>query len=1563
MSTPTPERSRGETPAFSGALSRVAGENAGTYEIQLGTLALADNSPFLAANYTLSLTAGVTFAITHWAAVSGNPSRPVWTVFLVESGNGSIVVGDEVAIFAGDTLVGWLLVETAPGAAANPACAVKAWETLADGPGYTAGQAYAVKVWKRAAGVETTATVSFPIAGGYEGATFPGDDSPYSAVALRLDQNIDFADLPAKTYGNPAFVLGATATSGLPVSFASSDSSVVNLSEADGTWTATITGAGTATITASQAGDAIWMPAEDVPVVFSVGKAELAVTPTAGQSKTFGEEDPVLAYTHSGAVAGETPAFSGALSRAAGDSVGTYEILVGTLALADNSPFLAANYTLSLTPGVPFAIDAKNAGTLTVGPVGPFEYDGTAHMPEPTVHDGATPLVKNTNYTLSYANNTNAGTATVTVTGIGNYTGTQGEDFVIEPRALTVTPTAGQSKTFGEEDPVLAYTHSGAVAGETPAFSGALSRAAGDSVGTYEILVGTLALADNSPFLAANYTLSLTPGVPFAIDAKNAGTLAIGPVGPFEYDGTAHMPEPTVHDGATPLVKNTNYTLSYANNTNAGTATVTVTGIGNYTGTQGEDFAIEPRALTVTPTAGQSKTFGAADPVLAYTHSGAVAGETPAFSGALSRAAGDSVGTYEILVGTLALAGNSPFLAANYTLSLTPGVPFAIDAKNAGTLTVGPVGPFEYDGTAHMPEPTVHDGATPLVKNTNYTLSYANNTNAGTATVTVTGIGNYTGTQGEDFAIEPRALTVTPTAGQSKTFGAADPVLAYTHSGAVAGETPAFSGALSRAAGDSVGTYEILVGTLALADNSPFLAANYTLSLTPGVPFAIDAKNAGTLTVGPVGPFEYDGTAHMPEPTVHDGATPLVKNTDYTLSYANNTNAGTATVTVTGIGNYTGTQGEDFAIEPRALTVTPTAGQSKTFGEEDPVLAYTHSGAVAGETPAFSGALSRAPGDSVGTYEILVGTLALADNSPFLAANYTLSFSPGTTFAIDAKNAGTLTVGPVGPFEYDGTAHMPEPTVHDGATPLVKNTDYTLSYANNTNAGTATVTVTGIGNYTGTQGEDFAIEPRALTVTPTAGQSKTFGEEDPVLAYTHSGAVAGETPAFSGALSRAAGDSVGTYEILVGTLALADNSPFLATNYTLSFSPGTTFAIDAKNAGTLTVGPVGPFEYDGTAHMPEPTVHDGATPLVKNTNYTLSYANNTNAGTATVTVTGIGNYTGTQGEDFVIEPRALTVTPTAGQSKTFGEEDPVLAYTHSGAVAGETPAFSGALSRAAGDSVGTYEILVGTLALADNSPFLAANYTLSLTPGVPFAIDAKNAGTLTVGPVGPFEYDGTAHMPEPTVHDGATPLVKNTNYTLSYANNTNAGTATVTVTGIGNYTGTQGEDFVIEPRALTVTPTAGQSKTFGEEDPVLAYTHSGAVAGETPAFSGALSRAAGDSVGTYEILVGTLALAGNSPFLAANYTLSPSRPACPSPSTPRTPARSPSVPSVPSSTTGRRTCPSRPCTMGRPRWSRTPTTRSPTPTTPTRAPPPSPSPASATTPAPKERTSRSSRGP
>ena len=75
------------------------------------------------------------------------------------------------------------------------------------------------------------------------------------------------------------------------------------------------------------------------------------------------------------------------------------------------------------------------------------------------------------------------------------------------------------------------------------------------------------------------------------------------------------------------------------------------------------------------------------------------------------------------------------------------------------------------------------------------------------------------------------------------------------------------------------------------------------------------------------------------------------------------TNAGTYTASI-----YLGeaTASVKYTIDKAALTVTPTGGQSKSYGTTpDPVLAYTSTGTVTGETAAFDGALSRAEGEDV----------------------------------------------------------------------------------------------------------------------------------------------------------------------------------------------------------------------------------------------------------------------------------------------------------------------------------------------------------------------------------------------------------------------------------------------------------------------------------------------------------------------------------------------------------------------------------------------------------------------
>jgi hypothetical protein len=97
-----------------------------------------------------------------------------------------------------------------------------------------------------------------------------------------------------------------------------------------------------------------------------------------------------------------------------------------------------------------------------------------------------------------------------------------------------------------------------------------------------------------------------------------------------------------------------------------------------------------------------------------------------------------------------------------------------------------------------------------------------------------------------NFAITPRMLAITPDASQSKIYGAADPVLSYSHGLLYNGDTDSiFTGALSRAAGETVagGPYAINLGTLSAG-------SNYSISFTTGVSFAITPR-AATWTTNP----------------------------------------------------------------------------------------------------------------------------------------------------------------------------------------------------------------------------------------------------------------------------------------------------------------------------------------------------------------------------------------------------------------------------------------------------------------------------------------------------------------------------------------------------------------------------------------------------------------------------------------------------------------------------------------------------------------------------------------
>ena len=107
--------------------------------------------------------------------------------------------------------------------------------------------------------------------------------------------------------------------------------------------------------------------------------------------------------------------------------------------------------------------------------------------------------------------------------------------------------------------------------------------------------------------------------------------------------------------------------------------------------------------------------------------------------------------------------------------------------------------------------------------------------------------------------------------------------------------------------------------------------------------------------------------------------------------------------------------GDTFAITPKALTVTADAGQSRVYGDADPVLTYTFTGFVNGDkAPVLAGELGWVDGENVGTYAINQGSWS--------NANYAITFVP-SDFKITAKSL-TITAD-AGQTKIYGDADLP----------------------------------------------------------------------------------------------------------------------------------------------------------------------------------------------------------------------------------------------------------------------------------------------------------------------------------------------------------------------------------------------------------------------------------------------------------------------------------------------------------------------------------------------------------
>jgi archaellin len=1220
---------------LTGALGREAGEDVGTYAITIGDLAVPSG------NYTLSFVDGVTFEITK--AVYNMTNVSFEDASYTYDGNekellisGTLPVGVEVSYTANKlTDAGSLEVTASFTGSPNYEDISSLTATLTINP---------LEITVTADGNQSKVYGETDPVLTYTNTTLIGEDKLTGALGREAGEDVGFYAITQGDLAVPSGNYTLSFVDGVTFEITKAVYNMTNVSFEDASYTYDgnekellisgtlpvgvevsytankLTDAGSLEVTASFTGSPNYEDISSLTATLTINPLEVTVTPKAGQSKVYGDDDPVLTYTHTDLI-GEDK-LTGALGREAGEDVGTYAITIGDLAVP------SGNYTLSFVDGVTFEITKAVYNMTNVSfEDASYTYDGNE---KELLISGTLPVGVEVSYTANKLTDAGSLEVTASFTGSPNYEDISSltATLTINPLEITITPEAGQSKVYGDDDPVLTYTHTDLI-GEDK-LTGALGREAGEDVGTYAITQGDLALPN------ANYTLSFVDGATFEITKAtyDMSNISFGNAS-YTYDGSERVLEIS---GDLPEGVGVSYTANKLTDAGSLEVTASFTGSPNYENISSltATLTINPLEITITPEAGQSKVYGDDDPVLTYTHTDLI-GEDK-LTGALGREAGEDVGIYAITQGDLAVP------SGNYTLSFVDGVTFEITKAtyDMSNVSFGNAS-YTYDGSERE---LLISGTLPAGVEVSYTANKL--TDAGSLEVTASFMGspNY-----EDIpdltatlTINPLEITVTPDAGQSKVYGDTDPTFTYTHT-ALIGEDK-LTGALGREAGEDVGLYAITQGDLAVP------SGNYTLSFVDGVTFEITKAtyDMSNVSFGNAS-YTYDGSERE---LLISGTLPAGVEVSYTANKL--TDAGSLEVTASFMGspNY-----EDISsltatltINPLEVTVTPKAGQSKVYGDDDPVFTYTHTALVGDDE--LTGALSRVDGSDVGIYAITQGDLAVP------SGNYTLSFVDGVTFEITKAtyDMSNISFGNAS-YTYDGSERVLEIS---GDLPEGVGVSYTANKLTDAGSLEVTASFTGSPNYENISSltATLTINPLEVTITPEAGQSKVYGDDDPVLTYTHTDLI-GEDK-LTGALGREAGEDVGTYAITQGDLALPN------ANYTLSFVDGATFEITKAtyDMSNISFGNAS-YTYDGNE---KELLISGTLPAGVEVSYTANKL--TDAGSLEVTASFMGspNYEDISSLTAIltINPLEITITPKAGQSKVYGDDDPIFTYTHTALV-------------------------------------------------------------------------------------------------------------------------------------------------------------------------------------------------------------------------------------------------------------------------------------------------------
>lgn len=895
---------------------------------------------------------------------------------------------------------------------------------------------------------------------------------------------------------------------------------------------------------------------------------------------------------------------------------------------------------------------AETTGVLTVSPanisgasiedVGPFEYTGEQIKPEPAVSLNGKELVKDTDYTLSYDNNTNVTTeAKVIVTAAGTeYTGSAEKTFEItkatgkltlkvnnEENAVTIT--YGDSITFTDgngiaiggvnpSDVVIYYKttdeSTGTVYDSTStqlnvgAYTFWAVRSADDNheaATSNEVVVTIVSRPITNPvvtitnFVKGEKAFDLdvdttTPGLRVGYSCYDPDGNRLGSTDKFKADTTY-----TIEIGLEAYenyVIDTTQKLTYTiNGGESLTADIVegipVNGVTTYKAvvtatTAGKDTL----AVLLTPGTTPNAHYGMKLSDLSFTGGAVIvagdANKTPVDGHFEWVNPNEDVGDPTVYTGTPEPYGRAfaakfvPTDSENYAeLSLNVRVPV-----HKATISIDDIKDwdyteaFKYDGTVHTVELVIPEDLQGKIK-----VDYENNTatdvNTYKAAATISAVDDAHYAIYE--SVTTRKLDWAIVKGDLTPTDAEKSVLFGTKEVTV---TPADFGLTQ----DGIKIEVTHAGNSLITGYLPsddMRSVTFMLRDTDKTDAANNASDTATLKFSSANYNEASGTL-------------TIKIID------KNTDADTLKIDVPA----TVTYGD---------TVTPSVGESKPAGAGNVTFKFfdedNHE------------VLTTAQPFDAGTYKV---TASCESESTIYTAEATFTVEPREIEAKDVAFDKELT--------YTGNELTQTVTVTVNGKTLTVGTDYTVSDLTGTEPGSYPVTVAGTGNYTGTVTKSFEIAKADISsaeITYDAGPYGYTGKEwKPEVAVS-----------FNDAALTADTDYTVSYENNIN----AGTAKIIITGIGDHFTGSTekTFTINSAEISGCTFAPIADVTYNTKAHTPEVTVAISGRTLEADKDYTVSYASNIYAGTATVTVTGKGNFTGTASKTFTINKAGLTLNP------------------------------------------------------------------------------------------------------------------------------------------------------------------------------------------------------------------------------------------------------------------------------------------------------------------------------